>query len=74
MTLDEGAIVQNIPPSTSWPNEGMSEQYSSINTFSQLLTVIFQSDDLSSYDIYKEFNYCSFILQRGITDDLDAEF
>jgi len=40
-----GAAVQNISPSTSCPKEGMSESYMAINTFSQLLKVIFQNND-----------------------------
>jgi hypothetical protein len=39
--LDLGASVQNIINMTSWTKEGMSEPYSSINTFSQLLMIIF---------------------------------
>jgi hypothetical protein len=39
--LDLGASVQNITNMSSWMKEGMFEPYSSINTFSQLLMVIF---------------------------------
>jgi hypothetical protein len=35
----------------------MSEPYSSINTFSQLLMVIFQNYDHSIDDAYREFSY-----------------
>jgi hypothetical protein len=38
--LDEVASIQNITNNTK---EGMSETYSSINTFSQLLVVIFSN-------------------------------
>ena len=49
--------MQNVPPTTSWPNEGMSELYLALNSFSQLLLVVFQFDDLSINVIYKEFIY-----------------
>jgi hypothetical protein len=74
VTLDEGASVQNITNRTSWTKEGMSEPYSSINTFSQLLMVIFQNYDHSIDDTYREFSYFFLILQSGVTNDLDAEF
>ena len=45
-TVDDGVMVQNISPNTSLPKEGMSEPYMAINTFSQLFTVIFQSNRL----------------------------
>ena len=28
------AKMQNVPPTTSWPNEGMSELYLALNSFS----------------------------------------
>jgi len=31
------AKMQNVLPTTSWPNEGMSELYLALNSFSQLL-------------------------------------
>jgi hypothetical protein len=74
VTLDEGASVQNITNSTSWTKEGMSEPYSSINIFSQLLMVIFQNYDHSIDDTYREFSYFFLILHSGVTNDLDAEF
>ena len=40
VTVDDGAAAQ-MP---SLPEEGISEQYMAINTFSELLTVIFQSN------------------------------
>jgi len=39
VTVDDGAAVQM----SSLSEEGISEQYMAINSFSQLLTVIFQS-------------------------------
>ena len=39
-TVDDGAVVQM----SSLSKEGISEQYMAINTFSELLTVIFQSN------------------------------
>jgi hypothetical protein len=45
-TIDDGVTVQNISPGTSLPKERMSEPYMAINTFSQLFTVIFQSNRL----------------------------
>jgi hypothetical protein len=39
VTVDDGAAVQM----SSLPEEGISEQYMVINSFSQLLTVIFQN-------------------------------
>jgi hypothetical protein len=71
--LDEGA-VQNITNTISLTKEWMSESYSSINTFSQLLMVVFQNYECSIDDTYKEFNYYFKILQSGVTSDLDAEF
>jgi len=41
--VQETVAVQNISPSISLPMEEMSEQYMAINTFSQILTVIFQT-------------------------------
>ncbi|RCV08926.1 hypothetical protein SETIT_1G365700v2 [Setaria italica] len=38
VAIDGGAAVHNIPPSTSQSNEGISQSYMAINTFSQLLT------------------------------------
>jgi hypothetical protein len=55
VAFDDGIAVQNVPPITSWPNEGIFEPNIALSTF-------FQCDDLSSDLIYKEFNYCSFIL------------
>jgi len=43
-TVQDTAAVQNIYPSTSLPTEDMSEPYMAINTFSQLFTVMFQSN------------------------------
>jgi len=40
VTVDDGAAVQM----SSLSEEGISEQYMAINTFSELLTVIFQSN------------------------------
>jgi len=40
--VQDTAIVQSIYPSTSLPMKEMSEPYMAINTFSQMLTVIFQ--------------------------------
>jgi hypothetical protein len=39
VTVDDGTTVQM----SSLPEEGISEQYMTINSFDQLLTVIFQS-------------------------------
>jgi hypothetical protein len=45
VVVDEGAAVQNTCLNhTSVPEEGISESYTAINTFSELLTVIFQSN------------------------------
>ena len=41
VTVDDGAAVQM----SSLSEEGISEQYMAINTFSELLTVIFQSNE-----------------------------
>jgi len=43
-SVQDIAAVQNIYPSTSLPMEHMSEPYMVINTFSQLFTVILQSN------------------------------
>jgi hypothetical protein len=57
VSLNDGASVQNIPPSTSWPKEGMPESYMAISSFSELLTVIVQRDDKYQYNHWhKEFN------------------
>ena len=40
--VQDTAILQNIYPSTSLSMKEMSEPYMAINTFSQMLTVIFQ--------------------------------
>ena len=42
--VQDTAIVQSIYPSTSLPMEEMSEPYMAINTFSQTLTVKFQTN------------------------------
>ena len=79
-TVDDGVTVQNISPSTSLPKEGMSEPYMVINTFSQLFTVIFQSNRLflqsQMSEPYMSETYMSepFILQGAIIDDVIAEF
>ena len=79
-TVDDGVMVQNISPSTSLPNEGMSEPYMAINTFSQLFMIIFQSNRLflqsQMSEPYMSETYMSepFILQGTITDDVIAEF
>jgi hypothetical protein len=71
--LDEGAD-QNITNTISWTKEWMPESYSSINTFSQLLMVVFRNYECSIDDTYRECNYFFLILQSGVTNDLDAEF
>ena len=74
-TVDDGVMVQNISPSTSLPNEGMSEPYMAINTFSQLFMIIFQSNRLFlQSQMSKPYMYEPFILQEAITDDVIAEF
>jgi hypothetical protein len=55
--LDLGASVQNITNMSSWMKEGMSEPYSSINTFSQLLMVIFKNYYHFIDGTYREFSY-----------------
>jgi negative regulator of replication initiation len=42
--VQDTVVVQNIYPSTFLPMEEMSESYMTINTFSQILTVIFQTN------------------------------
>jgi hypothetical protein len=42
--IQKTTAVQNIYPSTSLPMEEMSEPYMAINTFSQILMVIFQTN------------------------------
>jgi hypothetical protein len=42
--IQDTVVVQNIYPSTSLPMEQMSESYMAINTFSQISTVIFQTN------------------------------
>jgi hypothetical protein len=67
-------------PSTSLPMEQMSESYMAINTFSQILTVIFQTN--TPFFVYHtlpsihSFNCASepFILQGALTDDVLADF
>ena len=66
--------MPTAPPSTSWPNEGMTESYLNINSFSELLMVIFLSDDFSCREMCKKFNTFSFILQREGTGDLNVDF
>ena len=71
-SVHDNPAGQNIYPSTSLPMEEMSEPYMAINTFSQLLTVIFRSYDqlvLTS----TEFKF-SLIFQGATVDDLDVEF
>jgi hypothetical protein len=71
-SVHDNPTGQNIYPSTSLPMEEMSEPYMAINTFSQLLTVIFRSYDplvLTS----TEFKF-SLIFQGATVDDLDVEF
>lgn len=51
------ATVQDIPPSTSCPNEGLSEPYLNINNFSQLVTVIFVNNDFSCPNMHRETSY-----------------
>ena len=43
-TIQDTAAMINIYPSTSLPMEEMSEPYMAINTFSQTLTVKFQTN------------------------------
>ena len=43
-SIQDTAAVQNIYPSTSLPMNEMPEPYMTINTFSQILKVIFQSN------------------------------
>jgi hypothetical protein len=72
--------MQNIYPSTSLPMEQMSESYMAINTFSQILTVIFQSN--TPFFVYHtlpsihSLNCASepFILHGAITNDVLADF
>jgi hypothetical protein len=61
--LDEGAD-QNITNTISWTKEWMPESYSSINTFSQLLMVVFRNYECSIDDTYREFNYYYFKFYR----------
>jgi hypothetical protein len=42
VAFHDDAAAPNIFPSTSLPKEGMSKPYMAINSFSELLTVIFQ--------------------------------
>jgi hypothetical protein len=42
--VQDTVVVQNIYPSTFLPMEEMSEPYMVINTFSQILTVIFETN------------------------------
>jgi negative regulator of replication initiation len=42
--VQDTVVVQNIYHSTFLPMEEMSESYMTINTFSQILTVIFQTN------------------------------
>jgi len=45
VVADDGAAVQNTCLNhTSLPEEGISESYTVVNSFSELLTVIFQSN------------------------------
>jgi hypothetical protein len=44
IAVQDTAAVQNIYPNTSLPMEDMSKPYMAINTFSQLFTVMFQSN------------------------------
>lgn len=50
-TVQDSAAVQNIYPNTSLPMEELSEPYMAINTFSQILTVIFQTNTPFFYTI-----------------------
>jgi hypothetical protein len=70
----ETIAVQDIPPSTSGPNEGMIEPYLTINSFSQLLMVISLGDDFSCPQMCKDLKLCSFILQGESTGDPNADF
>jgi len=45
VVADDGAAVQNTCLNhTSLPEEGITESYTVVNSFSELLTVIFQSN------------------------------
>jgi hypothetical protein len=50
--VQDTAVVQNIHHSTSLPMEEMSEPYMAITTFSQILTVIFQTNTPFFYTIH----------------------
>ena len=65
VTVDNGVAVQM----SSLPEEGISEQYMAINSFSQLLTVIFQSTKpflwtIHGYDVEWLFFYFAGINDR----------
>ena len=76
MSVDDGATLQktclNHP---SLPQEEISKSYTVINSFSQLLTVILQSNTFfsKSYMVIMLNYFCS-IFQGAMTDGVIGEF
>jgi ADP-ribose pyrophosphatase YjhB (NUDIX family) len=52
--IQDITVVQNIYPSTSLPMEHVSISYMAINTFSQILTVIFQTNTLIAINPFSQ--------------------
>ena len=74
--VDDGATVQNTCLNhTSLPEERIAESYTVINNFSELLTVIFQSNIFFSQSYMGHIlNYCFSNSQGAMTDAVLGEF
>ena len=76
VVADDGAAVQNTCLNhTSLPEERIAESYTVINSFSELLTVIFQSNTFFSQSYMDHMlNYCFSNFQGAMTDAVLGEF